>query len=433
MSKKKLKKYLRNLDSMKFIHTEKVFLIISIIIIAVLFSIFTTVKYNFKTEEYNQNRFDLKSKSGEPYYIFRRPLTIMPGEFLHIYKLDNELHDRYVVESILIPSREEITVYTENETISGITRQEMILDKDWQDSPTLLSLRNGKETNQVKISDIKRIKGRLYLNINTDLKALNHPEYNISFYQKSLTAPVTTTLQEKAKWTTGLADINHTIYDMFTPPIIFIHDGQLTTKLPEKEKEEEEVEPFGLSLVDVTKAEYPIRLKSWVGQTPYLEDLITKEASGVAVRNRIEVGKPYKRTENRKPGQPSLEICDHNDSDKIFIVQFFAVQQYRNPDTGGLKPVGRAMIKDFQMEGAPFEINSLMNKVYAGSLKITFRASLPGLAPEEFTFKSSDLERVFDFGGRRYQISNIDFENKMIKVVKQDPRSAEDTFQSFSF
>jgi hypothetical protein len=75
----------------------------------------------------------------------------------------------------------------------------------------------------------------------------------------------------------------------------------------------------------------------------------------------------------------------------------------------------------------------LMKKVYAGSLKMTFRASLPGLTPGEFTFESSDQERVFDFGGRRYQISNIDFENKMIRVVKQDPRSAEDTFQSFSF
>ena len=64
---------------------------------------------------------------------------------------------------------------------------------------------------------------------------------------------------------------------------------------------------------------------------------------------------------------------------------------------------------------------------------MTFRASLPGLTSKEFTFESSDEERVFDFGGRRYQISNIDFENKMIRVIKQDPRSAEDTFQSFSF
>ena len=416
---------------MKIPHLEKVFLFISIIIFGVLTTIFTTDKNNIIIEEINYSRFEIKSKSGESYFLFSQPLSIMPGESLHIYDLDYKLLDKYEVESILIPSRQDITVFTENETITGTTRQEIILENNWQDSPTILALRNGRETSQIRFADIKRIKGILYLNINADIKTLNNLEYNISFYQKSQSSNNTT--PDKIKWTNGLSDKNQTIYDMFTPPIIFIHDGQLTTKLPEKEKEEEEIEPFGLSLVNVTKAEYPFRLKSWVGETPYLEDLTITETSGASVRNRIEVGKSYKRTLNRKPGQPSLEICDNNDSDRIFVVQYFAVQQYRNPDTGGLKPVGRAMIKDFRIEGAPFEINSLMKKVYAGSLKMTFRASLPGLSPEEFTFDSSDDERVFDFGGRRYQISNIDFENKMIKVAKQDPRSAEDSFQTFSF
>jgi len=416
---------------MKIPHLEKVFLFISIIIFVVLISVFTTNKNNIIIEEIDHSRFEIKSKSGESYFLFSQPLSIVPGEFLHIYNQDNDLQDKYMVESILIPSRKEITVFTENEAITGTTRQEVILEKNWQDSPSILALRNGRETSQIRFADIKRVKGILYLKINADIKTLNNSEYNISFYQKTPSSNNTTF--DKIKWTNGLSDKNQTIYDMFTPPIIFIHDGQLTTKLPEKEKEAEEIEPFGLSLVEVTKAEYPFRLKSWVGQTPYFEDLTVAEASGAGVRNRIEVGKSYKRTPNRKPGQPSLEICDNNDSEKIFVVQYFAVQQYRNPDTGGLKPVGRAMIKDFRIEGAPFEINSLMKKVYAGSLQIKFRASLPGLTPKEFIFESSDEERVFDFGGRRYQISNIDFENKMITVAKQDPRSAEDTFQSFSF
>ena len=416
---------------MKIPHLEKVFLIISIIIFGILTYILTTDKNNFIIEEINYNRFEIKSKSGGSYFLFSQPLSIMPGEFLHVYDLDNKLQDKYEVKSVLIPAREEITVFTENDTIRGTTRQEITVLDNWQDSPTILALRNGRETSQIRFADIKRIKGPLYLNINADVKTLNNSEYNISFYQKSQSSNNIT--PDKIKWINGLLDKNQTIYDMFTPPIIFIHDGQLTTKLPEKEKEAEEIEPFGLSLVEVTKAEYPLRLKSWVGQTPYFEDLSVTEVSGAGVRNRIEVGKSYKRIVNRKPGQPSLEICDNNDSDRLFVVQYFAVQQYRNPDTGGLKPVGRAMIKDFRIEGDPFEINSLMKKVYAGSLKMTFRASLPGLSSEEFTFESSDEERVFDFGGRRYQISNIDFENKMIRVVKQDPRSAEDTFQSFSF
>ena len=69
------------------------------------------------------------------------------------------------------------------------------------------------------------------------------------------------------------------------------------------------------------------------------------------VRNRIEVGKPYKRVTNRKPGQQSFEICENNDSEKFFTVQYFTVQQYRNPETGGLKPVGRAMMLITNWEG----------------------------------------------------------------------------------
>ena len=170
---------------MKIPHLEKVFLIISIIIFGVLTSIFTTDKNNFIIEEINYSRFEAKSKSGKSYFLFSQPLSIMPGEFLHIYDLDNNLQDKYEIESILIPSREDITVFTENETITGTTRQEIIIDNNWQDYPTILSLRNGRETSQIRFADIKRVKGILYLNINTDIKILNNLEYNISFYQKS--------------------------------------------------------------------------------------------------------------------------------------------------------------------------------------------------------------------------------------------------------
>ena len=276
--------------------------------------------------------FEIKSKSGGSYFLFSQPLSIMPGEFLHVYDLDNKLQDKYEVKSVLIPAREEITVFTENDTIRGTTRQEITVLDNWQDSPTILALRNGRETSQIRFADIKRIKGPLYLNINADVKTLNNLEYNISFYQKAQFSD--NTMFDKIKWTSGLSDKNQTIYDMFTPPIIFIHDGQLTTKLPEKEKESEEIEPFGLSLVEVTKAEYPFRLKSWVGQTPYFEDLTVTESSGAGVRNRIEVGKSYKRTLTGSPVNPVSKFVITMIA-IVFVVQYFAVQQYRNPDTGG--------------------------------------------------------------------------------------------------
>ena len=86
---------------MKIPHLEKVFLIISIIIFGILTYILTTDKNNFIIEEINYNRFEIKSKSGGSYFLFSQPLSIMPGEFLHVYDLDNKLQDKYEVKSVL--------------------------------------------------------------------------------------------------------------------------------------------------------------------------------------------------------------------------------------------------------------------------------------------------------------------------------------------
>ena len=300
--------------------------------------------------------------------------------------------------------------------------------------PGVFSIRQNKETIQVKLSDVVGIRGKLWLYIDANLKTLNDEDLTVSFYQKTTHSQTEAHLPERLKWINSGTEENQSAYDLFTPPIIYIHNGELTTRLPEKEVEEEKIEPFGLSLVGVTKSEYPLRLKSWVGNTPYFEDLATiEDGTGKIIRNRIEVGKPHKRVEDRKPGQQSFEICDSNDTDKIFTVQYFAVQQYRNPETGGLKPVGRAMIQDHKLGGKPFEINTLMKGVYAGNMTFNFMASLPGLDPKEFSFSSSDSLATLEYGGRKYLVSEIDLESKTLRVTKQDPRLEEDSYQTFSF
>jgi len=419
---------------MRIKHTEKISLAISLVLFVVLFYFFSSLDYEYQSDKISHQRFTSKIKSGVTYFIFEKKLSVMPGDFLHLYSQDNELIEKHEVESIMIPSRQEITLNTADQSITGTTRQELFIEKGWGKSTGVVSLREGRETLQVKISDIDKINGKLWLRMNADLDTLNGQETKLSFYQKILSNEGLESSFDRVKWTSTSVEANQTLYDMFTPPIIYIHDGELTTKLPEKKAVVEEIEPFGLELIEVTKAEYPFRLKSWVGQTPYFEDTSTiEEGNGKTIRNRIEVGKPYKRIINRKPGQPSLEVCDENDPDKMFMVQFFTVQQYRNPETGGLKPVGRAMIKDYRIGGNPFEVNSLMEKVYAGSLKIRFKASLPNLPSEEFIYDSSNDVEVFNYGGRKFIVSNIELENKTLKVTKQDPRVANDSFQNFSF
>ena len=96
---------------------------------------------------------------------------------------------------------------------------------------------------------------------------------------------------DKIRWTNNSNDFNSTIYDLFTPPIIYLVNGELTTSLPEKPEQAEKIEAFGLTLVEFEKEKFPLKLSSWIGQTPYFEDLETQISpnSIVNVENRIEI------------------------------------------------------------------------------------------------------------------------------------------------
>ncbi len=419
---------------MRVKHLEKFSLVITLVLFVLSFFIFSSYSANTETKNQKNDLFDSQKRSGVDYFIFGKEISIMPGETLSYYNSEGELAQFYEVKNILLPSREMVEIVTDNGKFTGSSRQEVIFEKNWRSLPGVFSIRQDKETIQIKLSEVKSLRGKLWLGIDANLKSLNDETLTLSFYQKTIHTPEDGYLPERLKWINPSVEENQSAYDLFTPPIIYIHNGELTTRLPEKEAEVEKIEPFGITLIGVTKAEYPLRLKSWMGNTPYFEDLGAMEDGNVKiVRNRVEVGKPYKRVKDRKPGQQSFVACDSNDSEKIFTVEYFAVQQYRNPETGGLKPVGRAMVQDHRMGGKPFEINSLMKGVFAGNVTFNFLASLPGLTPKEFSFESSQSLATFEYGGRKYLVSDIDLESKSLRVTKQDPRMVEDSYQTFSF
>lgn len=400
-----------------------------------LFILFSNTSPKLELFSSTNKTFTLKTKNGKTYFSLNRELSLLPGDFIHLTQDDGNNWTPFEIKAILLLARQEIRLSTPSGIISGTTRQDVVLDKKWRNSQGSISLRNGKEVSNIKYDDILRISGPLWLLTSIDSKTLKNDQNQLSFYQRTLNDQYSFGEVDKFKWTNPSTDENSTPYDLFTPPIIYIHNGDLTTRLPEKEVKAEELEPFGLTLTKVSKSEYPLILKSWVGETPYFEDLMSNGSStlGKAVRNRVELGKPYKRDLSRKPGQPSLIPCDDNDSKKMFIVQHFAVQQYRNPQTGGLRPVGRAMIKDFQLGGNAFEINTLMTKVYAGNYTFHFLANLPNLSPQEFSFESASIDSTFDYGGRVYRFSSADYEDNSLVVTKEDPRQAEIFTKTFSF
>jgi len=103
------------------------------------------------------------------------------------------------------------------------------------------------------------------------------------------------------------------------------------------------------------------------------------------------------------------------------MVEKFVVQQYKDEKTGGMKIIGRALVKDFKLGGQSFEINNQMSEVYAGNIKIEVRMTLNELKNKIFTFTTSDTGISFDFGDRVYSVTEIDQVAKTILVSKKGP------------
>jgi len=127
---------------------------------------------------------------------------------------------------------------------------------------------------------------------------------------------------------------------------------------------------------------------------------------------------------NYKPGLSSLIKATAEDKDKLLIVEYFAVQQIPNQKTGGLRSVGRAMVKDFQIGGKAFEINSLMEDVYTDQYSILLRYELKGEVSKEITISEKEIGKKIIFGRRSYQILEIDSNEKKVVIQKNGPASS---------
>jgi hypothetical protein len=169
------------------------------------------------------------------------------------------------------------------------------------------------------------------------------------------------------------------------------------------------------------KEEYRLKLASWIGNTPYFEDLHKKvsDSSLNNVKNRLELKIPYKENESYRPGLPSFVKTTLEDENKFLMIEYFTVQQIKDPKTGGVKPVGRALVKDFRNKGKSFEVNSLMKKVYSGNFKIILKFNVDGVPSNEFQITEGDIGKVYTFGNRNYKILSIDIENKNVEVEKK--------------
>jgi len=361
---------------------------------------------------------------------------LLPGNIIKLYNLeeDNDFIS-FEVKKVIFSKRSKVSItLNKGKLLKGrlLNPTSTILSEGWQKIRTPISFETNEGTKSLSYKEIEFIRGNQKIILDRPIGDINPNNYLISVYQSKAAFIVDSNRTTKSRWTNSIGDENSSIYDLFTPPIIYLVDGKLTTSLPEAPTEKEKEEDFGLKLTIFNKEEYRLKLASWIGKTPYFEDLEKKvsENSQNNVKNRLEVRIPYKENESYRPGLPSFVKTTLDDENKFLMVDFFTVQQIKDPKTGGVKPVGRALVKDFRNDGKSFEINSLMQKVYSGKFQIMVRFNINGLPVEDVKISESDIGKVFTFGKRNYQVLSIDIENKSLEVEKKISGGNESTKQT---
>lgn len=425
---------------MKFVslHYEKLILIGTsfVLIVVGLINFFSSTEQNNKESFIKSPSFTIDSFGDQEVLIMLKETQLLPGNIIKLYNLeeDNDFIS-FEVKKVIFSKRSKVSItLNKGKLLKGrlLNPTSTILSEGWQKIRTPISFETNEGTKSLSYKEIEFIRGNQKIILDRPIGDINPNNYLISVYQSKAAFIVDSNRTTKSRWTNSIGDENSSIYDLFTPPIIYLVDGKLTTSLPEAPTEKEKEEDFGLKLTIFNKEEYRLKLASWIGKTPYFEDLEKKvsENSQNNVKNRLEVRIPYKENESYRPGLPSFVKTTLDDENKFLMVDFFTVQQIKDPKTGGVKPVGRALVKDFRNDGKSFEINSLMQKVYSGKFQIMVRFNINGLPVEDVKISESDIGKVFTFGKRNYQVLSIDIENKSLEVEKKISGGNESTKQT---
>ncbi len=401
---------------------------------------FLTSTEQDKRESYTKTgSFSIDSFGDEEVLIMMKESQLLPGNVLKIYKIDgdNKNAETYEVKKVIFSKRSKVSIQLKSSTyLKGrlLNPGNTILSKGWEKTRTPVAFDTDDGTKTLNFKEIEFIRGNQKIVLDRPLGDLNPVNYLISIYQSKAAFINDLNRTEKSRWTNSASDENSSIYDLFTPPIIYLVNGELTTSLPEAPKEMEKEEDFGLSLMSFDKEEYRLKLASWIGNTPYFEDLQRKisESSPSNVKNRLELKVPYKENGAYRPGLPSFVKTTMDDEEKFLMVEYFTVQQIKDPKTGGVKSVGRALIKDFRNDGKTFEINSIMKKVYSGNFKILFKFDIEGIPTEDISIGEADIGKEFNLGDRNYKILSIDTENKSVQIEKKIPNKIESNIKNLS-
>jgi hypothetical protein len=343
---------------------------------------------------------------------------LMPGNHI-FYKVDDN-YSRIEISKLIFKRRSDVTIQlVSGKVLKGTIKPKegVVISKNWKSINTPLLLDIDGRVTPIQLRTIKNITGtpKYVLSDNADLTVLRDKQPH--FYQRGQFLPFISKNRKRPVWNEIKSESNNTIFELFTPPLIYIIDDELTTTLPETPIEEEEKEPFGVSIVSFSEKPYRFRLASWIGSSPFIEDIFLSEKFGRTVRIRLEVNSSYKLVENPKPGRPSLLEVESNSTEKLLTLKYFTVQNVTQKN-GGVKPVGRALIEDHFLKIKPFEINSLMENVFLGQFELKLRFKIGKEDSYEEILSAGDIDKEITYNGRNYKVLEFDSDRKSVKLRK---------------
>ena len=396
---------------------DKLVLLISILILCIVFILELSSKIDLDESSYESFEADSWERSSEGVTLQANITnSLMPGDFI-FYENDDSNFSKVEISKIFFKRRSEVSVSLKSgKIINGKikAKEGVTLLKSWSNSTSPLLLDVDGKVNPIQMRQVAKITGtpKYILEDSADLTILRDKK---PYFYQSLQNNDLINLDKRPELTEIPADKNNSIYDLFTPPLIYLNQNKLTTSLPDAPIEEEEREPFGVSILSFEMIPYRFRLASWIGKTPYIEDRKLTKEFGRTVRNRMEVNNSYKLIENPKPGRPSLVQVDANSSDKLLTLKYFTVQNVSQKN-GGVKPVGRALIEDHSIGEKPFEMNSLMDEVFLGQFEVKLRIKIGKEDEKEITLTKIDQGKEIPYNGRKYIVVSFDAERKAVKL-----------------
>ena len=403
---------------------DKLFFLITIIFL-ILVTCYTFL-ISEESVELTSTNFDIKdnwTRSPDGYYYESDiPMSLMPGNKISFFVNKDNDHNLTHANIVRIDfkRRSSLVVHLKDGTQFDATvksKEGLTLNLNWSKSNQLILLDDGNKIRSIPSRNIVRIVGKPKYFIERDADLRKLIKFPVSFFQHNPKKSYTEFTPKITPWSQLNRDSNESIYDLFTPPLIYIIDGKLTTTLPEAEIEEVK-EKFGATLLNFVKKPYRFRLSSWIGNNPYLEDTYLSQKLGIPVRKRLEVNRSYKLVESVKRGQSSLVVVDSNSSEKLITLKYFAVQQVPQK-TGGVKPVGRALIIDHSVKEEPFELNSLMKEVDLGQFEVILSLELDDKEKMSVSLNEKDEGREIEYYGRKFKILKWDTSRKSLVISKQ--------------